>query len=350
MGLPGFEHMLGPDHAFRSLELVPVTPKLGAYFGTDKGLPGRAGLPRARACRSRRATCCRRSRPHTGQPGSRVPYPAFVPAWREGEARGAPQRKQLILDATIPAADAARNGAPRLRQGPPPPPPPKPAAPGPALPDRVSRAGGPSSTGPLLACAAMLRSDFHYELPDELIARIGCPAQRQPPAAPRRPQRRARRFALRRPGEAAAPRRPAGVQRHAGDPRATARPQGHGRQGRTAARARRRPAAAPWCSCARASLRRGFARASCRRRRRHVVGREDDFWLLDFGTDPSALFERHGEMPSTVLRATRRSLTGSATRPSTPACPVPWRHPPQGCISTPQCWRRASALVRHERT
>ncbi|MCM2313145.1 MAG: tRNA preQ1(34) S-adenosylmethionine ribosyltransferase-isomerase QueA [Steroidobacteraceae bacterium] len=28
-----------------------------------------------------------------------------------------------------------------------------------------------------------------------------------------------------------------------------------------------------------------------------VVGRDDDFWLLDFGTDPAAVFERHGEMP-----------------------------------------------------
>ena len=28
-----------------------------------------------------------------------------------------------------------------------------------------------------------------------------------------------------------------------------------------------------------------------------VVGRADDFWLLDFGTDPAAVFERHGEMP-----------------------------------------------------
>jgi S-adenosylmethionine:tRNA ribosyltransferase-isomerase len=28
-----------------------------------------------------------------------------------------------------------------------------------------------------------------------------------------------------------------------------------------------------------------------------VLGREDDFWLLDFGCDPAALFERHGEMP-----------------------------------------------------
>jgi S-adenosylmethionine:tRNA ribosyltransferase-isomerase len=28
-----------------------------------------------------------------------------------------------------------------------------------------------------------------------------------------------------------------------------------------------------------------------------VVGREDDFWLLDFGTDPATVFEKHGEMP-----------------------------------------------------
>jgi len=28
-----------------------------------------------------------------------------------------------------------------------------------------------------------------------------------------------------------------------------------------------------------------------------VVGREADFWVLDFGADPAAVFERHGEMP-----------------------------------------------------
>jgi len=28
-----------------------------------------------------------------------------------------------------------------------------------------------------------------------------------------------------------------------------------------------------------------------------VVGREDDFWVLDFGGDPAAVFEAHGEMP-----------------------------------------------------
>lgn len=41
--------MGGPRRAFRSLELVPITPKLGEYFGTDKGLlvvraPARTGL------------------------------------------------------------------------------------------------------------------------------------------------------------------------------------------------------------------------------------------------------------------------------------------------------------------
>jgi hypothetical protein len=46
---PDFEEFIGgPGRGFRSLELVPVTPKLGQYFGTDKGLlvvraPGAAG-------------------------------------------------------------------------------------------------------------------------------------------------------------------------------------------------------------------------------------------------------------------------------------------------------------------
>jgi S1-C subfamily serine protease len=36
---PDFEQFFGgPGRGFRALELVPVTPKLGQYFGTDKGL------------------------------------------------------------------------------------------------------------------------------------------------------------------------------------------------------------------------------------------------------------------------------------------------------------------------
>ncbi len=40
MALPSdFEQFLGgPGRGFRALELVPITPKLGQYFGTDKGL------------------------------------------------------------------------------------------------------------------------------------------------------------------------------------------------------------------------------------------------------------------------------------------------------------------------
>jgi hypothetical protein len=36
--VPPFDVFFDAGHAFRSLELVSVTPKLGQYFGTDKGL------------------------------------------------------------------------------------------------------------------------------------------------------------------------------------------------------------------------------------------------------------------------------------------------------------------------
>lgn len=35
---PGMMHFMGFGHAFGALELAPVSPKLGQYFGTDKGL------------------------------------------------------------------------------------------------------------------------------------------------------------------------------------------------------------------------------------------------------------------------------------------------------------------------
>jgi S1-C subfamily serine protease len=38
IGVPPFDVFLGPGHAFGELELVEITPKLGKYFGTDKGL------------------------------------------------------------------------------------------------------------------------------------------------------------------------------------------------------------------------------------------------------------------------------------------------------------------------
>jgi S1-C subfamily serine protease len=50
MEMPGFQAMMMPGRAFGPLELVPMTPKLGQYFGTDEGLlvvraPSGPGLP-----------------------------------------------------------------------------------------------------------------------------------------------------------------------------------------------------------------------------------------------------------------------------------------------------------------
>ena len=36
--IPSLEALLGPERVFSSLELVPLTPRLGRYFGTDEGL------------------------------------------------------------------------------------------------------------------------------------------------------------------------------------------------------------------------------------------------------------------------------------------------------------------------
>lgn len=130
-GLPmhGFENLLGPGRTFGELELVPVTPKLGAYFGTDRGLlvvrapagkdllleegdvlqsiDGRTPESPGHAFRILRSY----------QPGEKV---------KLGVLR---QRKQLTLEATLPAADAARDSRPRPRQLPVPAPAPVPPVP-----------------------------------------------------------------------------------------------------------------------------------------------------------------------------------------------------------------------------
>jgi predicted metalloprotease with PDZ domain len=38
VSFPPFEHFLGPGHGFGELELVEITPRLGSYFGAEKGL------------------------------------------------------------------------------------------------------------------------------------------------------------------------------------------------------------------------------------------------------------------------------------------------------------------------
>jgi len=126
--LPGFEGAFGSERAFPALELVPVTPKLGAYFGTDKGLlvvraPAGKGLPLEEGDvlqtidgRTPESAGHAFRILHSYQPGEKV---------KLGVLR---QRKQLLLEATIPTPDAAqRRTQQRILRLPATPPPPVPA-------------------------------------------------------------------------------------------------------------------------------------------------------------------------------------------------------------------------------
>lgn len=133
--IPGMEGLLGPERAFRSLELVPITPKLGAYFGAERGLlvvrvPESKGLPLEEGDVLLDIDGRQPENPghafrilRSYQPGEKV------------KLRVLRQRKQLTLEATMPAADEAADGVRRMRMimpapgaphAPPAPPAPKP--------------------------------------------------------------------------------------------------------------------------------------------------------------------------------------------------------------------------------
>lgn len=129
---PGFDGPRGPDRATHSLELVTVTPKLGAYFGTDRGLlvvrvAEGQGLPLEEGDVLQTIDGRVPESPghafrilHSYQPGEKV---------KLGVLR---QRKPQVLEATVPAMDPAmRRTEQRILRVPaaPPPPAPKPASP-----------------------------------------------------------------------------------------------------------------------------------------------------------------------------------------------------------------------------
>jgi membrane-associated protease RseP (regulator of RpoE activity) len=130
--MPGFDAVFGPERAFPSLELVPVTPKLGAYFGTDKGLlvvraPAGKGLPLEEGDVLQTIDGRTPESPghafrilHSYQPGEKV---------KLGVLR---QRKPLVLEATIPAPDPAQRRMEKRILTVPAPPPPLAPAPRPA--------------------------------------------------------------------------------------------------------------------------------------------------------------------------------------------------------------------------
>lgn len=125
--LPEIEELLGPDRSFRSLELVPVTPKLGKYFGTDSGLlvvraPAGSDLPLEEGDVLQTIDGRKPESPghafrilRSYQPGEKVEL---------GVLRN---RKQLVLEVVTPSAEPlsgpARPRHPRAMPIPPPPPP-----------------------------------------------------------------------------------------------------------------------------------------------------------------------------------------------------------------------------------
>lgn len=124
--MPGLELLLGHAPAFRSLELVALTPKLGQYFGTDKGLlvvraAAAQGLPLEEG--DVLQTIDGRAPENPGhafrilrsyQPGEKL---------KLGVLR---QRKSLVLEGVVPPAGAASHPGPGPRPpGPPRPPPPR---------------------------------------------------------------------------------------------------------------------------------------------------------------------------------------------------------------------------------
>lgn len=122
---PHFQEFVGgPGRGFRALELVPVTPKLGQYFGTDKGMlvvraPAAAGSKLEEG--DVILTIGGRT-PENPRHAFRI-LGSYQPT-EQVKVEVLRQRKRLTLDMQVPA-----NSGPAFRQGPPPPAVPAPPAP-----------------------------------------------------------------------------------------------------------------------------------------------------------------------------------------------------------------------------
>ena len=145
----------------------------------------------------------------------------------------------------------------------------------------------------------MRRTDFHFDLPDALIARHPAPERSD-----------SRLLHLDGATGALADRQFRDLPRllRAGDllvfndtrvdPGAPARPQARQRrQGRVAARARCRRAHGARAAACEQAVATGHRDRARRRRRATVVERDGDFWRVEFDADAHGVFERLGEMP-----------------------------------------------------
>ncbi len=108
--MAGIDRLFGPERGFGSLELVPLTPKLGRYFGTDRGLlvvraPESKQLPLEDGDVLQSIDGRTPDNPghafrilRSYEPGEKV---------KLGVMR---DRKTLMLEATIPSAEGAQQG------------------------------------------------------------------------------------------------------------------------------------------------------------------------------------------------------------------------------------------------
>lgn len=126
--MAGLDRLFGPERGFGSLELVPLTPKLGRYFGTDRGLlvvraPESKQLPLEDG--DVLQTIDGRTPENPGhafrilrsyEPGEKV---------KLGVMR---DRKSITLEATMPPAEAAQQGHRHMVLPPAPPAAPQPPA------------------------------------------------------------------------------------------------------------------------------------------------------------------------------------------------------------------------------
>ena len=103
---PDFEQFLGgPGRGFRSLELVPITPKLGQYFGADKGLLVVRAPTEAGSKLEEGDVILSIGGRTPENPAPCLPHPGLVPARRKG-----PGRPAAAAQAHDGGNDGARTG------------------------------------------------------------------------------------------------------------------------------------------------------------------------------------------------------------------------------------------------
>jgi S1-C subfamily serine protease len=136
MRMPDFEEFLGgPGRGFRSLELVSMTPKLGQYFGTDKGLLV-VRAPEGAAGKLEEGdvimTIGGRT-PENPRHAFRI-LGSYQPS-EKVKVEVLRQRKRMNLDVDVPETD---DGPPMFRESHPPVPPVPPVPPAPPAPAAVA--------------------------------------------------------------------------------------------------------------------------------------------------------------------------------------------------------------------